>query len=95
MTLGREVDDIARPGKLVGIEYEHAPRLHLAPLAGGRIGLKICREGILELQGDTPTHHADAVDRVDQCLGLRFQDVSLNKLDHGVSHPKNTIPGQK
>ena len=50
-----EVDDVAGAGQLCVLHDKHAPRGKLSPLAGLLIELEVIREGLLELEGDTPT----------------------------------------
>ena len=85
MALGREVDDEARQGELPRLKHEHAARLHGFTLAGGLVSLEVIGVDVLELQGDATPHHADAIDGVDQCVGLTLEDVARGVLDHGCA----------
>jgi hypothetical protein len=80
--LGRKVDDVARRCQIAGFEHKHPARLDLLARAGRRIGLEVLRKLILELQCDTAPHHTNAVDGVDQRLGLAAQDVACRVFDH-------------
>lgn len=44
--------------------------------------LEHVRIAVLELQSDTGSHHAHAVDRVDQCVSLTIKHISVNKPNH-------------
>ncbi len=92
MLLGGEVDDPARR-ELPSVEHEHPPRLHLAALTGGGIGLEVLGVGPLELQRHAAAHHAHAVDRIDECLSLCSENVALGVSDHanhGKYQPRQT-----
>ena len=72
VSFGREVDDV-----LAGLEHEHTPGLDIPVRACRRIGLEVLRVGILELECDTAPHDANAIDRVDECLGVRLQNIPV------------------
>ena len=47
-----------------------------------RGSLKVLGERFLELQCDAAPHDTNAIDRVDQRVGIRFEDVPSSVLDH-------------
>ena len=81
MALGREVDDEARCGQLVHLIHEHASGLHFVALACSFIGLEVLGPRVFELERDAPTHDADAVDRVDDSVGIVLQNVAAGEFD--------------
>ena len=85
VSLGREVDDEAWQCELPRVKNEHATRLHSFAFAGGLVSLEVFGVDVLELQGDATPHHADAIDGVDQCVGLTLEDVARGVLDHGCA----------
>ena len=82
MPLGREVDDVARIGELPRLEHEHAAGLDLATRAGVGVDAEVLGERLLELKRDPAPHDADAVDRVDQGLGIFGKDVAGCEANH-------------
>jgi hypothetical protein len=70
MPLGREIDDVAGIAQGSGMEYEHAARKHFLIFAGNRISFEVFEKFVLELQSDTPPHHAHAVHSIDQSLDI-------------------------
>ena len=82
MPLGREVDHVTGMGQAAEVVHHHPAGLQLAPVAQGLVSSEILRKGFAELQGDTSSHDPDAVDGVDQSLGVRPQNVASLELDH-------------
>src|SRR5690606_33540090 len=80
--LGREADQVARAGERSAIEHVDLTEPQAAVPASRGVVLEVVRERLLELERDAPAHHADAVDRVHQRLGVGLQDVTCVKLDH-------------
>ena len=87
MPLGREVDDIAGRMHLTRLVDEHAARLHSALLAFRLVRLEVIGEPTLELQRETTSHDADAVDGIDQGFAVLREDIADFVFDHGcLSH---------
>jgi hypothetical protein len=82
VTLRREIDDVFRIRRALGVEDEHTPELHLFALARGSIRLKIFWKDILELKRESTSHYSNAVNRINQCLNLFAKDVTSLVLDH-------------
>ena len=76
MTLGREIDDVARGENLAGLEDEHASGPHLITLAAGSVRLEVVGKCALELKCDPTPHDPDAVDGVDQGFCCLCEDVA-------------------
>jgi hypothetical protein len=77
-----EVDDVARAGGRTILEDEHPPRLHLVTVARLRVRGEVLRPRELEREGKPAPHHADAVDGVDQRLGVLDENVAGLVRDH-------------
>jgi len=60
-------------GEKAGFEHEHPTGLHCLSRTGGLVGLEVLWESLLELQRDASAHDADAIDRVDERLGVRLK----------------------
>ncbi len=88
MPLGREVDDLSPVG---GAPVMQVPGAYLPGAARTLVVLEHCGIALLERECDTGTHHANAVDGVDQDVGGRLQEVTFDELNHG-SDP-NGMPG--
>src|SRR5690606_3582644 len=82
VTLGRKVDDPARIDHASSVEDEHLAQTYFARVAGAPVRIIVAREGLLELQGDTLAHHPDAVDRINDGLGARLEQVAFREGDH-------------
>ncbi len=80
--LGGKVDDVSGVGQCSGFEHEHPARPNLAAPTSIGIGAEILRKRFLELQGDPSPHDTDAVDRVNQCLGILAKNISCGEADH-------------
>lgn len=72
MALGREYDDLRT--QQIRIEIRDT-RLHGVRSTAGGIVLEHVGETLLEIQGDTFTHDAHTVDRVDEGVCLARKDV--------------------
>ena len=91
MVLGRKIDDITGIEHLARVEHEHIPQSQFVRIASILVGREVLGELLFELQGDASPHHADAIDRVDQCFRIGFQNVAfLNDFNHGRVIVKNT-----
>ena len=75
VTLGGEVDDVAWRSKLASLEYEHPPGLDVTVATRRSIGARVFRPRLLELLCDPGAHVPDAVDRVDERIGLLRQQI--------------------
>ena len=93
MTLGGEVDDVARRDGLAGLVDEHSARLYLAVATSSGVGSEVVWPRLLELQRDAGAHVPDAVHRVDESVGLLRQQVSGLVLDHRPSPMVSSTTG--
>lgn len=79
MIFGWEVDDLGREQRF---EKVRNAGLHFPPLTSLHVVIIHIRESILEFQRNPFPHDADAIDRVDQRLGFRLENVA-DKDSHG------------
>jgi len=70
VALSRKVDDVLGVGWRIGGLNEHGSEMHLVRLACAGVPAVVIRKSLLELQGDSLTHDANAVDRIDQGLDI-------------------------
>jgi hypothetical protein len=85
VTLGREIDDERGRREPARLKHEHPTWLDFVPPARQLVRLEVRRKTLLELERDAPPHYADAVDGVDERIGLFDQDVARLVLDHGFT----------
>jgi hypothetical protein len=78
MLFGGEVNYIFGIEHTSGCEYEHFPGLHFSLVAFFKIGFEVLGEGKLRLQCNPPTHYAYAIDSVDECFNIRFEEIALS-----------------
>jgi len=90
--LRRKVDDDLWRHELVRLVDEHAPGPHGPLLARSYVRLEVAGVGGLELQGESATHHADAVDGVDERVSIAGEDVASSVLDHGCAPGATCLP---
>jgi len=64
---------------------EHSSGKNFIPVAGFPVCLEVVGERLLELKRGSTAHHANAIDRVDQCIGLIPDNVSARKPYHHKS----------
>jgi hypothetical protein len=82
--LGGEVDDGARRG-LVELEGEHPTWLNVSLATGPRVEGVVGRVEVLALEREPLAHHPHTVDRVDERLRCRGEDIARCVLDHATT----------
>ena len=70
MTLGWEIDDVTGADELACVEHEHVSRPDLLVFASRRVLSGVFGKCLLELQGESASHHAHAVNWIHQSLGI-------------------------
>ena len=82
MSLGWKVDDEIRSSDPPVVVHQHLARYDFLGTTGVFIEFVVRRECLLELQCNSFAHKADAVDRVDQRLGIGLQNIALSQFNH-------------
>ena len=80
----------------MSLSDEHGAWLNTTMCTGIVVFLEICGKSLLELGGDSPTHHADTVHTVDEGLHFGLKDVPPPEFNvHPVPPVANsTSPGK-
>jgi len=82
MPLGREIDDVLRPGEKACFEHEHLARLNLVALARSFVDLEVFGKCLSKLQSDPAAHNTDTIDGVHEGLRVGGQDVAVLDFYH-------------
>ena len=82
MSFRREIDHPARAiqGHVFG--DEHVPYAYFFPFASFFIHEEIIRKGFLKHQSNAFAHNANCIDRVDDGLSWRVEQIALEKFNH-------------
>jgi hypothetical protein len=82
VSLGGRIDNPARTRRQVSGNDEHLAGSYRATIALKPITPVVLRKRSLELQCEAPTHHANTVDGIDQCLHISGRQIALCQFDH-------------
>jgi hypothetical protein len=92
VSLGREVDDVARSRHQPRRPHMHPAELDVAALGGPGVLLEHVGVGALELQRNSLAHYSEGVDSVDERVDVGVEEVPVRLGDHAARFHVLEVP---